>query len=343
MILTTIAELTMLLPSHALETTDRIAGFIDNSEHDFLLEKIGPALYAEMLSKYENIQDKRELLPQNSIEQSAWHRLIVLCQRCVVFDAFLRAADVAAVSINESGINVVSTGDYANANDKLLENYKNRCNIEAHRAIDRLLVQLEEWASLPEPKDGEADLNTDARKIAKLWRSSRFYYLADGLFINTARKFNEFIDIYDSREKFIMLLPDLRYCQEVVIRAELGDALTDNLIELMQTGVGNEIQKKAIERLQRALALMVESRNKMFKRAEAKDEAIMNLRLAVRYIAERQDYFGEAVKTSPFYRPPVDTVPSHASGATPSPTLSAEHIFKNNRAGNALFVTAAIE
>lgn len=337
MILTTITELTMFLPSHALESTDRISGFIDNSENDFLLEKIGIDLYRKIQEKYDEIDNKADLLPNGGVESTAWHRLIVLCQRCVVFDAFLRAADVSAISVNESGINVVSTGDYANAGEKLLDNYKTRCNIEAHRAVDRLLVQLEEWSSLPDFEGSGTDSFADARYIAGLWRNSRYYYLADGLFINTARKFNEFIDIYESREKFIQLLPDLRYCQEVIIRPELGDELTDNLIELLQTGKGNEYQRKAIEKLQRALALHVESRNKMFKRSESKDEAIMNLRLAVSYIDKNQKEFGEAVKTAPFY----------IENPTPSVGMSSSVIereyFRNNQRGNVIFASHAIE
>lgn len=364
MLLTTPQELRLYLPTHVIDHIESMSGFIDNSEHDFLMDKIGSPLYARLCREYKAMEDKTLLSPENAEFQTPWMQLIVLCQRAVTFDAFYRAADIASVSVNDSGINVIDIDGYDLANKDSLSKYKSRCSIEAHRAIDRLLVQLEEWAQESVPPevsdkimtDDETTTDSEAQNVAicseivALWHKSRYYYLADGLFINTARKFNEFIDIYDSREKFIQLLPDLRYCQEISLRPELGDELIDFLIDKYQTGQLTDIQKKAVENLQRALALAVEARNKMFCRKEARDEAIMNLRIAITFIAKNQDAFLPAIESSPIYIKPKEKVyiTQHGS-ATPSMTgmpdqpQSANEPWQNNRRGDTLFVTPSIE
>jgi len=335
MIISTLDELTMHLPTHAMQSIARMMGFFESSTHDFLLEKVGKPLYRAIEEKYEST-DIDLLLPHNAKHRSAWEQLIVLCQKPIVYDAFMRAAGISAVSINESGINIVSTDDYDNANEKSISTYKSTCRTEAHAGINRLLIQLEEWAQefgTWEPEK-EGDTPPDEAVIVELWRRSRYYYLADGLFINTATKFNEFVDIYESREKFIQMLPDIRYCQEMILRPELGDDLTDDLIKQYQTGQLNTEQKRAVVRLQRALALHVEARSKLFKRPEAKDEAIGNTKEAMEYIAAHQDAFGEAVKASPFYKKPQ---PVNPEPVNPAPK------WENNRKGNALFITKPVE
>ena len=339
MLLTTTAELRQYLPAHQLDNLDGLTGFIDNSEHDFLLEKIGAPLYKTLIEHYEELSDKDSILPGGS-PLTPWHQLIHLCQRPIAFDTFYRAADVQAVSTNASGLNIVATDGYDSADTDIIDRYKKRLNQEAHKGIDRLLVTLEEWAEdLSSLADGtEPDEETQEKKdIIDLWRKSRYFYLAEGLFINTARKLNEFIDFYESREKFIQLLPDLRYCQEFVIRPELGDALTDDLMAKMQNGKLSEVERKGVRLAQYALALKVEARSNLFKRAEAKDEAIGAMTRLVSYLKANQSKFDEeAVKTSPFYEEPKPDTPKEQTAPPAEP-------WKNNQKGNKLFVTRAIE
>ena len=338
MILTTPQELRLYLPTHVIESLEPFYGFIDNSEHDFLLERIGKPLYAALTEKYNKEADKEAILPGGYEELTPWNQLVQLCQRPVAFDMLYRAADVSAVSVNESGLNVMDTDGYDNADDKTIDRYKKRLNTEAHRGIDRLLVTLEEWAEdISANKGGEdvSDALSEKDEIIALWKQSRYYYLAEGLFINTARKFNEFVDIYDSREKFIQLLPDLRYCQEFVIRPELGDALTDDLVSKSQAGNGSEAEKKAIRLAQYALALKVEDRSSIFKRAEAKDEAIGAVRRLTDYLKANQDKLdAEAVKSAPFYEERKQEKVEQVVPSNP---------WQNNRKGNKVFVTRAIE
>lgn len=341
MLLTTPEELRLYLPTHVVESLEPLAGFIDNSEHDFLLEKTGAPLYGKLAEKYDEITDKRSLLPGGNA-QEPWYALICLCQRPVAFDMLLRAADVSAVSVNAGGLNIPETDGYDAAGENVVERYKKRLNTEAHRAVDRLLTTLEEWAEETGPgTDGEEENQetADKREIVELWRKSRYYYLADGLFINTARKFNEFVDIYESREKFIQLLPDLRYCQEFVIRPELGDSLTDALVERMRDGLLTATERKAVRLIQYTLALKTEARSPLFKREKAEDEAIGAMRRMLDFMAAHQeDLPEEAVKDAPFYKEPE--IPDKDNPSLQPPSAPA---WENNRKGNRIFITPSVE
>lgn len=338
MILRTAEELRQYLPAHNLDNLDALSGFIDNSEHDFLLEKIGSPLYHALLEHYEAEYDKEAILPGGDT-LTPWQQLIHLCQRPIAFDTLYRAADVQAVSTNASGLNIVSTEGYESAETDIIDRYKKRLNQEAHRGIDRLLTTLEEWAQEVMSLETEMDeAQTQKYEIINLWRESRYFYLADGLFINTARTFQEFVDIYESREKFIQLLPDLRYVSEFVLRPEMGDALMDNLLEKHRNGILSPDEQKAVRLAQYALALKVEDRSALFKRPEAKDEALGAMRRLVDYLKAHQSAFdAEAVQSSPFYEAP------QPEAETADPSVPATPKWQNNRKGNRLFVTRPIE
>lgn len=354
MLITTPEELTRYLPTHVVEDVRSLSGFIDNSENDFLLEKVGRPLYRQLCKKYEEILHKEELTPGEMVTFSPWQELIRLCQRCVAYDSLYRSADVMGISINDAGMNVVSSSNYDVADKEQKESYKLRCKTEAHRAIDRLLVQLEEWAERlnDETEEWDEQEREETESIVSLWRKSRYYYLAEGLFINTAKVFNEYVDIYENREKFITLLPDLRYCQEIIIRQELGDALTDALLEKSQNGTATSAEQKAIHLIRRTLSLRVEERNSLFKRPDAKSEAILSMKMLLEYLQKHSNEMPDAIKESPFYEEPYkpeEVAVPDASAATgcigiPQDYRRKEEVsWRNNRKGNRLFVTRVIE
>lgn len=353
MLLSTPNELRFYLPTHVIESLDSLQMFIESSERNFLLEKIGAPLYNRLLEEYEGIYDKDALRQTTPGALTPWMRLILLCQCPVAFDMLYRAADVSGISVNESGLNIATADNYDGADKDSIQRYKSRLNVEAHRGIDTLLVALEEWAKEVGALAEDAELTEEQKakqEIISLWKQSKYFYLIDGLFINTARKFNEFIDIYENREKFIQLLPDLRYCQDITIRLELGDELTDDLLEKMRNNTANKAEARTVINLQRTLALHVEARNAMFKRKEAKDEAIFNMKLTLDYIRKNQGEFDEkAIKAAPFYEEPASVeeepapeepgmISKLADYTTPKPQT-----WKNNKRGNAIFVTKAIE
>lgn len=354
MLITIPEELTQYVPNHVVEDIRILYGFIDNSEHDFLIERVGRPLYKQICRKYEAVLNKDEMLPGEMVKLSPWKELIRLCQRCVAYDTLYRSADVMGISINDAGMNVVTSANYDTVTKEQKESYKTRCNIEAHRAIDRLLVQLEEWAELlnDETEEWEEEEREEADAIIALWRKSRYYYLADGLFINTAKVFNEYVNIYENREKFITLLPDLRYCQEMVIRPELGDKLTYALLKKMQDGTATDAEKEAIHKIRRTLSLKVEERNAMFNRKDAKSEAILSMKMLLEYLQKHSEEMPEEIKESPFYEEPCHpedlVIPEEEStntfiGIPQDYRPEEERRWRNNRRGNKLFVTRSIE
>lgn len=359
MIISTPEEFRLYQPSHVYHDLDNMQGFLNNSEADFLAPRIGKPLLYVLRAKYAELRNNAECqgcriadllvnvndptVPTAAVSANgnisdpnddAWLILISLCQSCVVFDACYRSSSLNAISANDAGLNIAESHDYAQASDNKIEKYESRLIKESHAAIDRLLEQLEVWqkwltnalASDDDDTDSAFSVNpNDAiRTIVGLWKQSDYYYFADGLMFNTAMEFHTFVDIYQSREKFIQLLPDIRYCQEVHIVAELGEPLFNDLMEKHKSGTLNPTETKAFKNLRLALALQVEARSKLFKRAEAKDEAQGNLRLALRFIHKHQlDFDRAAMEQSPLFCPQMwppletDTDPDNAVDTDP--------------------------
>ena len=321
MLINSLQELRLFFPSHALQSIDPLAGFIDNSEHDFLQDKLGTPLYND-LCKYYATASPSLVEDENT---SYKNRLLLMAQRVVAFDAFSRAIGVHAVSISNAGVNIS----------------------EAHSAVNRLLATLEEWTQYAAASE-EPDEELTA--IVSLWRQSRFFYLAAELLIPSAKVLQEYLNIYDSREKFIQLLPDLRYIQEEMLTPAIGEELTDYLVSQSQTLVPSaavpkqpttdeEKTKKLIIRtihsVRKFMAAALEERSEILRtsnnrRAKAHDEQVRLLQSLKEYIARHQDDFlslsENAMKASPLYIDPEDT-------RDPYP------LFENNQCGNAIFVT----
>lgn len=316
MIIKTAEELRHYLPSHVFSNLDTMSGFLDNSENDFLAERIGKPLLASLRKNYASIMGKDESwsskINDPDVEFTVWETLIVLCQRCVVFDAFCRAADIHAISVNQAGLNIADSNGYENANDKAIDKYKAQLTREAHAASNRLLIQLEDWQKELGDFDEESDLSEDPRKeIVSLWRKSAYYYFADGLLFNTATEFNLFVNIYDSREKFIQILPDIRYCQETFIEAEIGTELLIDLIDKHRKNKLSAVEANIYQKMQRVLSLKVEGRSKLLYRKEANDEASGHIRLMLDYMRKHQKELNEeAVRLSPIFDPSVWKVAS---------------------------------
>ena len=53
MLIRTPQELRLFFPSHAFDSIDGLVGFIDNSEHDFLLQPLGLPLYGKLCEWYD--------------------------------------------------------------------------------------------------------------------------------------------------------------------------------------------------------------------------------------------------------------------------------------------------
>ena len=343
MIIYTPEELRLHLPNHAYDDISDMFGAFRNAEADILKNVVGAPLYQRMVQEYEKIDEterKPWLLQING--PNPWAELTYLSQQIVVFDGFMRRADINALSINQSGINVVSAENYDAASKDGIANYKKQLYKELHDAINRLLVWLEELAK-DEGRDNDITSYRDnANEIITLWKQSKYYYLIAELFISTATAFQHFVDIHDSREKFINLLPDIRYCQRQYIENELGDTLTADLLQKHMNGTGNDKEKKLIEKIQEALALSVEARSKMFNRPDARNEAIGSIARMVEYLQWNiLDFDPTAAQSFPMYEVAKEQAEQRAA-AHAAPPAPPQTPWVNNQPGCAMFVTPAL-
>ena len=232
MIITTIEELRRCLPSHAIDHIEAFKGYIDNSEHEFLLQPLGQPLYDRLCDWYDENQPTYSEVEDR--ETGYWNRLLLIAQRCVAFDAMSRAIDQQAISINGAGINFASAEDYKPADRDAINAAKLSYQKEAHSAINRLLYTLEQWAESTGTMLGEAD--DERTEITALWRQSRYFYLVAQLLIPSAVVLQEYLNIYDSREKYIQMLPDLHFIQEEQIAPAIGEDFCDELVALQLRG-----------------------------------------------------------------------------------------------------------
>ena len=297
MLITTLDELRLCFPTHAIDTFDPFVGVIDNSEHEFLLEKLGAPLYNRLCQWYDENQPTMSLVDAQAImsgnvsaDIDPYNRLLLICQRCVAYDAMARAVDMNLISINNAGINIPTAGDYGKVDLESVRTFKAGCVKEAHSSINRLLQTLEEWCQqsatttasssvsgddIAAPATEAADPATvpsgsaagatateapvpDAspsgiEEITALWRQSRYYYLAAQLLIPSAIVLEEYLPFYQNREKFIQLLPDLNFIQEELITDVIGEDFCTLLTDLAARGTITDKQSAPLSRILRKL------------------------------------------------------------------------------------------
>ena len=426
MLISSVEELRLYTPAHAIDNFDTITGYLDSSEYDFLIDKLGPALHTAITEYYASLLQKESGLRDfiNAVHSTTpmepMMRLLSLCQRVIAFDGLGRAIDIQAVSVNGAGVNFNVASDYPKADRESIIAYKNTCIKESHAAVNRLLVALEEWTqqqpSSPASVSGgttqesasesgtepvtvnvsdpvtapasptDADpavvnetvidsgtTGTDAQddstqesaadpeptpaeqiaRIVELWRNSRYYYLAAGLIIPSASVLQNYYNIYDSRERFIQLLAELRFIQETYIGPVIGEDLMEYLIDhARNTPAWYDINPRDLEPAQRFLARLIHMLRKTVasyleatsailkvteeRKVESRNEAIMGIKNFSEYVTVHQGDFPTdedvqaALKASPLY-------------VAPAEQPKTERKFQNNAPGSVLFVTPALD
>ena len=297
MIITTIEELRLHSPAHALDSIDTMVGFIDNSEHDFLEEKLGTPLYQKLQQWYDQNQTSMSMVSAPTVGDTTlppYNRLCLLSQRCVAFDALGRAIGMQVVSVNNSGVNQMVTDDYVapDKNGKTIEMYRDTCNREAHAAVNQLLRQLEQWCKTD-------DDNEDRKEICELWQQSAYYYQAAALITPSCEVLQRYLNIYDSREKFIQLLPDMQFIQEEIIGNAIGEDLLQIVVDFARDGeTPEEIDEptlgRLLHRLRKVMAALLVGRTSVLKytkeqKVQAHDDGVRMLQNVVEYIKNNID------------------------------------------------------
>lgn len=358
MILSTNQELRLHIPSHAIDDVTLLSGIIDNSEKDFLRDKLGIPLYDRLCAYYDSIDPITFVnnVTNGTYTDDPWAELLLNAQRMVCNDALARFAYQQVISINGSGVNVVSGNDYGNADDRLLDKGVGGYKKEALVSLNNLLTILESWAKQPSPQeqpssdapstDGVPTPTSAITEIVELWQQSRYYYLHASLLIPSCSTLQPFFNVYENRDKFIQMLPDLHYIQEELVAPTIGEDFTEALAALSLKGTDSKPLQRIIRTLRSAIAAELESRTKVIatdkdRRQLRHNEFVHLLDNACKLIQKHQSVImggvptpsplSEAFKDSPLYTPEEET-----DQRTYTPT------FQNNATGNVLFALPGI-
>ena len=340
MILSTTKELRLHIPSNAIDEISSLQGILDNSEKDFLRDKLGDSLYDQLCKYYQSISPDEFYLSVTNGEHThlPWQQLLLIAQRMVVYDAMSRFAYTQALSINGTGINVASSEDYGAASKDLLDKGVQGYKREAMVSLNQMLVMLEGWARkmatpaavadadsteppTTEPKDEEHKAIED---ISLLWQESQYYYLHHDLLIATCADLQHYLDIYESREKFIRLLPDLHFIQDEYISEAIGEDMVQRLLH-----TDAPADKPLLRKVRRLMVAHLEERTTILtidkaRRAAAHNEAIA-LRSSVLRLMEMRKA-ADAANTTPD-KPSTNTTDSTSKG------------YKNNQPDSKIFVS----
>ena len=249
MIITSLEELRLAAPTHALDSFDNIAGVVGNTEHDVLEEKLGTPLYTKLCQWYEQNPNERSNISAQVLQGgtytdiSPWNRLWLVSLRVVAYSVLARNAGQQAVSVNNAGLNQFSAEGYQPATKDAIDTYRQTNLQEAAAACNQLLRLLEQWTkavaaadaanSVPAssaggsaatvPDASASGITDETKEIVALWRHSRYFYLSTSLLIPTATCLQQYINFSENRDRFIQMLPDLLFIQEEQIANAIGE------------------------------------------------------------------------------------------------------------------------
>lgn len=297
MLLSTNKELRLHIPSNAFDDVSLLQGILDNSEKDFLRDKLGTPLYNRLCAYYQ-----QEVTPEafylavtnGTYAQHPWQELLLNAQRMVANDTMSRYAYQQLISANGAGMNMAASQDYAVAIDKMLDKGVQGYKKEAMVSLNNLLLVLEGWAKLTQPMlisvptEGDSVQKTDGNvqnkdenvqiaeieEIVNLWQQSEYYYLHHDLLIPTCAVLQQYIDIYANRDKFIRLIPDLRFIQDEYITDVLGE---DTLNVLLHAD--DDQSQRMLRKVRRLMVAYLEERTTVLsidktRRQQAHNESI---------------------------------------------------------------------
>lgn len=225
MLFNDISEINAILPTSKWKSMERLIPMMEDEQSTLLEPILGTDLMQSLEDQYAKIaenglQSLASMIPSDmSPEDRRTVRLLRTCQSVILFGMLAHNRAALSTSFNAGGgFNRMSAEDYDQADDKALEKLDREFYGNLHRKIDLLLRQLE--------MDSEQGFN----QWSELWKKSQYFYLKSDLIFTRADIMQEFMDIKESREKFISLVPDIRYVQLTYIESRIQPALFRNLL-----------------------------------------------------------------------------------------------------------------
>ena len=379
MILFTNQELRLQIPSNAVDEVANLQGMLDNSEKDFLKPRLGASLYDRLCKYYASIEpvDFCDTVINGSYTDNPWSELLVYAQRMVANDAMAQNIEKQVLSINGSGINVASSSDFAVATKDQIAQGKGSFRETAMTSLNNMLSLLEGWAkevNTPMPietagdgtessnpsdgsNQGSSSEGTDSgndtaaeaekkrheaiEKIVTLWQESKYYYYHRDLLFPTCESLYPYLDIRDNRDKFIRLIPDMRFIQSEYLEEAFGE---DFIPRLLQASEDDKMLKKA----RQLIAAYLKERTSVINfdkltRSTAHNDAITVResihRLLKKEEAEAQAKLDAAKADSATESSAPSLSTSNASSASSSDNKDGSEGYQNNQKGSRIFVT----
>ena len=240
MILATPDELNALLPANVSTSPERLLTLMEQTERTHIVPLLGKPLYKTVCQEYEllhkgeavdaagNPMEANDLVTAESdhlgYSYTPIQQLIRLLQVPLVYMTLANSTGILAVSLNDGGMNLVSAEAYDAAKKDDREAFSRDCFRKAHEGMEQVLLFLEEDAHSSQPV------------FLELWSQAPTFYMQYGLLVPTATKFNQFVPIDGSRETYLSLVQRIRFVQDNKIRTELGETLTDALVQYAAFG-----------------------------------------------------------------------------------------------------------
>lgn len=344
MIISTTKELRLHIPSNAIDEIGSLQGVLDNSEKDFLRDKLGDSLYRQLCEYYQSVSPDEFYMAVTNGEHTRqpWMQLLLMAQRMVTYDAMSRFVYTQALSINGTGVNVASSEDYGAASKDLLDKGVQGYKREAMVSLNQMLVMLEGWArkmatpaaiatdaDSPEPPTTEPvdEEHKAIEEISLLWQESQYYYAHHDLLIATCADLQNYLDIYESREKFIRLLPDLHFIQDEYISEAIGEPMVQHLLTTTAPA-----DKPLLRKVRRLMVAHLEERTTILtidkaRRSAAHNEAI-SLRASVLRLVEMRKVVEKAN---------TENCPTNSDNQTTD--TDNQQGYENNQLGSKFFVS----
>jgi hypothetical protein len=323
MIISTLKEFRLYVPSCAFDDFTSFQAQIDSSEQDVLKDKLGDALYARLCEYYKTLSPDAlyDDFTSGEYAKDPWKMLLFCSQRIVAADAEARNIPKQQLSVNGMGVNVASSNDYDTASDKQVDKAAQSYKADAMRDTNILLRMLEGWAKME-------TTNESTLEIVELWKKSKYYYFCGGLIFPSHDVLSQYLHHFDNRYKFINLIPDIRFIQEEYLAEFVGPDLLEEILK-------NDTRENVLlDKLRKLAAAFLTERTTVLafdkqQRQTAHNDSVFLRESITRLLRRREE---EEIK-----REDATTPPPTADNVVTTADTSKE--YKNNQPGSKIFVS----
>ena len=210
-------------------------------------------------------------------------------------------------------------------------------NVPEHKSTNVPEYESTDESSIPTKEQIYQALET----ITSLWQQSKYYYLHHDLLIPTCEVLQQYLDIYENRDKFIRLIPDLRFIQEEYITDAFGEDFVNTILKAKD-------RDRMLKKVRRLIVAHLEQRTTVLnidkaRKVQAHDEAVSLKESILRMIKEKEQAEQEQTPAQPGANDESGTDSTQQEQppfpANPSPVSPPSQGYKNNQPGGKIFVS----